>query len=80
MISRVSETPTHGDTTAREPGIPQELPASDPGGNEAPANPLPTGRRRKKTKGGLVLAVLAVAAIALAVWYVYVRRPVLQGA
>ncbi len=80
MTSRVSETPTQGDTAATEPKIPQELPASDARGNEVPATPPPTGRRRKKTKGGLILVVLVVAAIALLVWYVFIRRPALQEA
>ena len=78
MTSKVSETPTQGDTAATEPKILQELPASDARGNEAPATTPPTGRRRKKSKGGLILAVLVVAAIGLLVWYVFIRRPALQ--
>src|SRR5262245_60115707 len=80
MTSRVSETPTQGDTTATEPKIPQVLPASDTRRNETPAAPPPTRRRRKKTKGGLILVVLVVAAIALLVWYIFIRRPSVQGA
>jgi len=80
MTSRGSETPTQGDTTATEPEIPQVLPASDPSKNEGPATSPPTGRRRKKTKGALILIVLVVAAIALVVWYIFIRRPALKGA
>jgi membrane fusion protein YbhG len=80
MTSRVSETLTQGDTTATEPKIPPVLPASDPGRSEAPVTPPPTGRRRKKTKGSLILFVLVAAAIALLVWYIFIRRPALQGA
>jgi len=80
MTNRVSETGTQGDTTATEPKSSQVLPASDPRGNEAPATPPPTRRRRKKPKGGLILVILVVAAIALLVWYIFVRRPRLQGA
>jgi HlyD family secretion protein len=75
MTSRVSET-----TTATEPRISRELPASDSRSNEAPVTPPPTARRRKKTKGGLILVVLVIAAIALLGWYVFIRRPALQGA
>ena len=80
MTSRVSETPSQGDTTATEPKISQELPGSDTRENEASATRPPTGRRRKKRRGGLILAVLVVAAVALVVWYVLIRRPALQGA
>src|SRR5262245_26885057 len=80
MTSRVSQTPTFGDTTATEPKASQELPAFDPNGNEAPDTPSPTGRRRKKTKGSLILVVLVVAVIALLLWYVLIRRPALQEA
>jgi len=80
MTSRGSETPTPGETTATEPEIHAVVPASDPRGNEAPATPPPTGRRRKKTKGSLILIVLVVAAIALGVWYFFIRRPALKGA
>ena len=80
MTSRVSETPANGDITASEPKIAQERPGSDPSLNDAPAAPPSTRRRRKKSKGGLIFLVLIVVAIALAVWYVYIRRPALQGA
>ena len=80
MTNRVSETGTQGDTTATEPKSSQVLPASDPRGNEAPATPPPVRRRRRKPKGGLILVILVVAAIALLVWYIFVRRPRLQGA
>ncbi|HKP69899.1 MAG TPA: HlyD family efflux transporter periplasmic adaptor subunit [Pyrinomonadaceae bacterium] len=63
----MSETLTHGDTAATEP-------------NEASATTPPSGRRRKKSKGGLIVVMLVVAAIALGVWYVFIRRPALQGA
>src|SRR5262245_48088295 len=80
MTNRVSETGTRGDTTATEPNSSQVLPASDPRGNEAPATPPPVRRRRRKPNGGLILVILVVAAIALLVWYIFVRRPRLQGA
>ena len=67
-----SETPTDGGTAGAK--VPH---ASEPLGSEAPR---PTGRRRKKTRGGLFLIVLAVAAIALVAWYVLIRQPALQGA
>ena len=79
MTSRVSETRTQGDTTATEPDIPPVLQSSDLGRNEAPATPLRT-RRHRKNKGGLILLMLVVAAIALLVWYIFIRRPALQGA
>ncbi|HEX3228737.1 MAG TPA: hypothetical protein VHQ95_07210, partial [Pyrinomonadaceae bacterium] len=68
MTSRVSETPTQGDTTATEPKTPQVLPASDARTSEAPATPPPLRRRRKKTKGSLILVMVVIAAIALLVW------------
>ena len=66
MTTRDSQTPTQGDTTGTEPKIPQELPASDPRRNEVPDTPPRAGRRRKKTKRGLILIVLAVAGPATA--------------
>ena len=45
--------------------------------SEAPAAPR---RRRKKSKGGLIVVVLVVVAIALGVWYVFIRRPAVQSA
>src|SRR5687767_9816984 len=80
MTNRVSETRTQVDTTVTEPDIPQVLHSSDPGGNDPPATPLRTSRRQKKTKGRLILLMVGVAAIALLVWYIFIRRPALQGA
>ena len=80
MTNSVSETHTPVDTTATEPDTPPVLHSSDPGGNEAPATPPRTGRPRQKTKGRLILVMLVVAAIALLVWYIFIRRPALQGA
>src|SRR6185436_9871753 len=80
MTSRGSETPTQGDTTATEPKTPQVLPASDARTSEAPATPPPLRRRRKKTKGRLILVMVVIAAIALLVWYIFIRRPALKGA
>ena len=80
MTNRLSETPTQVVTAATEPDIPPVLHSSDPGRNEAPATPLRTGRDRKKKKGRLILLMLVVAAIALLVWYIFIRRPALQGA
>jgi HlyD family secretion protein len=77
--SGASETPTPGGTTEAERNIAQESPATDPRENEHPVPSPPTRRRRKKSKGGLIFAVLVVAAIALLVWYVFIRRPAIQG-
>jgi HlyD family secretion protein len=80
MTSKVSETRAEGDRAGREPEIPQALPAADAHKEEPPATTPPTGRRQRKTKGGLILIIIVVAAIALLVWYIFIRRPALQGA
>src|SRR5688572_29073557 len=80
MTNRNSETRTQVDSTATEPDIPPVLHSSDLGRNEAPATPVRTRRPRKKTKGSLILLLLVAAAIALLVWYIFIRRPALQGA
>ena len=68
MTSKDTETPTQGDTKAAELRE-----------NEVPAPPAPTRRRRKKGKGGLIVVVFLLAAISILVWYVFIRRPALQG-
>jgi HlyD family secretion protein len=79
MTSSVSETQTKEATTATEPKSPDVLPASEPSGNGPRATPPSTRRRRKKTRGSLIFFALAVAAIALLVWYLFIHRPALKG-
>lgn len=80
MTSKVRETSTHGDIKATEPQSSEEISSSGQRWNEADSDSPPPKRRRKKSKGGLIVIVFLIAAIAMVVWYVYVRRPALQGA
>src|SRR5215813_7607202 len=79
-MTRVSETRTQDDSRATEPESPPIHPAPDSRGNDSRASAPPSGRRRKKSRGGLILITLVVVAIVLVAWYIFIRRPALQGA
>ena len=79
MTTGVSETRTQDDSRAAAESTPVRL-TSDSPRNDPHATSPPGKRRGKKSKRSLILITLVVAAVAILVWYIVIRRPARQEA